>query len=1667
MRNPHVKTNTMNTKTALPVKVSRWSLLLLCVFIVAATVLANISNRPATAATNSTINFQARLMAANGAIVPDGDYNVEFKLYNAVTSSGSSQGSCTGDAACLWTETRTTTNKIRVANGYLTANLGSVTAFPAINWDQELWLSMNIGGTGTPGWDGEMSPRLKLTAVPYAFRAGQLVTTNGASTSNLSFVQPTANRNILIPDESGTICLQSSGNCGFLTGSATDYIQNQNSTNQTANFRISGTGRANTSIMTPLLQPTADGTTALKIQNTGATITAMAVDTTNGRVTIGADTAAQETLDVVGNLQVRDAATATKSYRLRTSGGALDLEASGANLVLSVWSGAGYTGTQYNQITFKSDGSSMDFARGFNVGDAAARVGLAGNVNPQYSLDVNGDINTSTQYRIGGTVICTATGCTPASGSANYIQNQNSSDQTANFRISGTGRANTSLQAPLFDTATAVALNIGTTNATAINLNKDTTITGAITQSGGAISMTGNAASQIITTSNNALSIRAGGTAILTLNTSGAGTVNIGTDNTTTVNIGGGTDVARIIRVGDPQSAGTAAQTVSVGSQRSTSTTTIQGGNGSSAIALATASGGNINMTTSGTGTINLTTGSAGVIVKPTTDNGAAFQIQNAAGSYIFNVNTVFGLTNIGLLNIGIGANTAIIDSTNAGDTITIGATNANNVTIGRAAGVVTIQGGTSSSAIALNTATNGKISISSQGTGGINALIGSNGFTVKTTTNSSYGIAIQDASDNYIFSVSTSSGMVTMGAIQATYSGFDGTFDTPFGDLTLGSTSTTVTVQGDASTTVKATSGSFTSTLGFTTPTANRTINVPNESGTICLQSSANCGFVAGTAAGFIQNTTTVQSANFYVQAATSGSVGGIVRANAAGTGNILNLQNGAGTNVAVFGSAGAVTLQNSTNSTAAFQVLAASGGGGNAILRVDSTNERVAIGVITDPIGAKLSIATSSTVGFRVYQGGANDAIQAGNATADFLTVSSTGNMLIKPTTNSTTALQIQNASGVNVLRVDTANQRVAIGTAAPALKFEVQGGDAAIYNSGNNARLVLGDSATTGQYGWLQWDSTNDYFRIETAGSNGLKIKDNFVSIGNIFPSKPLIVGSGTTALLEVGTTGQLQSRTSTNTTTAFQIQNDAGDVYFNADSTNKRIGIGDGNIAPEVALDVWGAIQQTGLQTPNTGATDNNKWTKLGSCTITAQYNQCTTKLEILGGNDGSTGNNTQATVSVRVKQQNALGGAPYVNVNLNDTAEVITKSDIVAVTTVNNGTTTTVELYGRITNTFEDWYYAPILNTGGYGESTWDWSPFSAFVAALPAGTQTAARYGNSNANLLKVEATDAAAFHVQNAAAAQVFNIDTVDQEMMLGAGYGGKHFAASLVGNPFFEVGNSTGNGLSLTQVEGGNAYITHDTDLYVQRTANSTTAFRVLDTDDINLLTVNTTDKRIVLGASDTTAMLLVLDTKTSAGDPTAVAATDGAMYYNSSIQSFRCQQALTWSSCGGGLLSANTAASTAVANTTTETNFNRTYSVPANFCVAGRVIRITAYGTYSTTLTPTLTLRAKFGAYTLAANAVTTASSAANRGWSINATFICNAAPSATSAVNGQGMVNFGLTTTTGALLDMPSTATTNVATNAAQTIQISAQWSAASTSNTTTLRSFIVESLGPSQ
>jgi hypothetical protein len=779
------------------ISIKRALLLTIPVIVVATSFVAYFGrHNTAEAATNGTINFQARLLNTAGSIVPDGNYNVEFKLYNASSSSGSSQGSCSGDSACLWTETRTSSDRVRVANGYMTVNLGSVTAFGAIDWDQELWLTMNVGGTlVSPSFDGEMSPRLKLTAVPYAFRAGSLVGGSGANTTKLTTGTPSGNNTIALPAETGTVCLQSSTACGFAASTGSTSYINNSTTLQTANFHIQS---ASATSVGAIIRGAASQTSSLLQMVDGTTGYSVAQFTNNGYLYLGSDNISR-----TGQIVFHDG-TLSNAYT----------------------------------ATFTAP-AALTASRTITIPDETGTVCLQ-----------------------------SSTGCgfAASTGSANYIQNQFTSAQsTASYWISGTGRAATALQAPLVDAATSGVLAIGTTLATEIDLNQNVVV--------------------------------------------------------------------------------------------------------------------------------------------------------------------------------------------------------ANNKTL-----------------------------------------------------------------------------------------------------------------------------------------TAN--------------------------------------------------------------------------------------------------------------------------------------------------------------------------GTVLFKAAANAISAFAIQNAdASQTLLNADTTNGRIGIGGVATYSKFEVIGGDAAVYNSGGNPRLILGDSTSAGENGYLQWDSANNYFRIESVGTNGLKINDNYVTIGNIYPSQPLIVANGTTKLFEVNTTGSVLSQTSTNSATAFQIQNSSNAAVLDVDTSNNRVGVNRAN--PAVELDVLGVIQQTGMSTPNTDATDNGKWTELGSCTMDARYQYCNTVINIMGGGSGEDDENTQATVSARVKQQAALGAAPIVNITLNNTARIIAKDDIKAVTTQNDGSATVVQLWGRITNMYEEWNYTPVVNQGWVGSSDapWRWTPGTAFQASLPTGTQTSTIYGDSYANTLTVQnaVNSVTAFQVQNATSSNVLTVDTSNSRVGIG----------------------------------------------------------------------------------------------------------------------------------------------------------------------------------------------------------------------------------------------------------------------------------------------------------
>lgn len=219
-------------------------------------------SHPASAATgiNKTINFQGRLLNAQGATVPDGYYNIQFKIYQ--DGDGQSVGNTTGSPAgsLKWTESWLNSGGkgVLVRNGFLSVQLGEITPFGAsVDWNQDtLWLSMNVGSTngacapfGSCAPDGEMVPMKRLSATPYALNAGQLgglssaqfiqlaqgVQTDASTNTTSVFINKTSTGNFLQ--------LQSAATDVFTVSNAGDVVFGNNA-NHTISITTSAAGLA-------------------------------------------------------------------------------------------------------------------------------------------------------------------------------------------------------------------------------------------------------------------------------------------------------------------------------------------------------------------------------------------------------------------------------------------------------------------------------------------------------------------------------------------------------------------------------------------------------------------------------------------------------------------------------------------------------------------------------------------------------------------------------------------------------------------------------------------------------------------------------------------------------------------------------------------------------------------------------------------------------------------------------------------------------------------------------------------------------------------------------------------------------------------------------------------------------------------------------------------------------------------------------------------------------------------------------------------------------------------------------------------------------------------------------------------------------------------------------
>jgi hypothetical protein len=171
--------------------------------------------------------------------------------------------------------------------------------------------------------------------------------------------------------------------------------------------------------------------------------------------------------------------------------------------------------------------------------------------------------------------------------------------------------------------------------------------------------------------------------------------------------------------------------------------------------------------------------------------------------------------------------------------------------------------------------------------------------------------------------------------------------------------------------------------------------------------------------------------------------------------------------------------------------------------------------------------------------------------------------------------------------------------------------------------------------------------------------------------------------------------------------------------------------------------------------------------------------------------------------------------------------------------------------------------------------------------------------------------------------------------------------------------------------------------------------------------------------------------------------------------------------------------TADGTAIANTTTETIIFPNITIPANYLADGRILRLTLYGRYSTTGTPTMTFRARWGGSAgtviAASGAMVGGSAVTNAMWKMELMIQVRSNGSSGSVfATGSARLGAAATSTVGSATSSAADdlmGSAGVATPAAVTVDLTADtalsvtgtWGTASASNTLTGHNYTLEAM----
>lgn len=1592
----------------------------------AATLCCLTLSHTASAATgiNQQMNFQGRLLTAQGATVPDGYYNVQFKIYQ--DGDGQTAGNTTGSPAgtLKWTETHLNANStgVMVKNGFMSVDLGSVTPFgTSINWNQDtLWLSMNIAGTGatcTPfascSPDGEMTPMKRLSSTPFSLNSNLL---GGLASSQ--FVQ-------------------------FAQGVQTDTLTNSSSI---------------------FLNKTGSGGNFLALQSNGADALLL---TNTGDISFGA--AAPHTISVA------TAGSNTAGQLLTLSAGNAGASASplnGGNLVLQGGTGSG--GGTSGSVIVKSNGSNSTTA--FQVQNKdAGRVLAVDTTTNQVVLGQSNSVDGSLVFK------------NSTSSNAITI-NSNAANTGYTLTLPSSAPAGGLCLETSTANATQLIFASCTNNNASIqqvqhwDANNTNSLTIAPSTVGDEIVL----ATQIPTSGVTVSSITGGGVSNWTkvVVSPGNGTVNrvemwVGTVTTTgnstlTVNYSSSPGAAEITAteftaagVNAATSWGIQSSTSRLNSTASTNVTfpSLTAINGSELYvgyaqvqnppaAIGSTPGFNYIKTSIQNNMITYNTAlSANTAYQPTATQNSAGQ-SNTVGviltafvsSTSINNATSLQKANFYVQAASNGSIAGILQaaSTGTSDIFQIRDNSANNVLAVGYAGNVTLKPATSTTALQVqNNAGNNVVSVDTSSNrvvlGSSNAMGGMLSFSSSGSGNTISLAAPASVAASYTLNLPT---------------------DTPTAGLCLATSPSNANQLIFASCATQVSAASISQVNRWSNNGTGVTTLADSPAGKgnllVLYSHTTNGVTISGVSGGGVTNWTKV----------TSNSASGTGQGNnemwrgivtTAGAGTITVTYSGAaGSNEIV---AQEFTMGSTSGTWAVDTSGTAINSGAQTTINYPSLTANSSAELYTGYAWSQNAMSAGATTGFTY-------AATSGGKYLAYNTSVSNGTP-IQPTATQGTA---GNYNSIGALIAAYAGTSVIVNaTATQQANFNVQAA-----TSGTVAGVLQAASSGTADIFQAKDGSGNNVASINSASgmtlgsSNAIAGQINFNASGNsnvvsiIAPDAP---GSSYTLKLPTTTpaAGQCLASSPNNASQLVfsSCANQVTSVAINYVNNWKSFGTGNAltlNVSPANLGDLmilFVAPQKSNTVNTVTGG-GVTTWSK-----ITSTING--TGMEMWRGVVTSTGAKTISVSLSGASGNNELAAMEYTTGSATGSWVVDTSN------TQYNSTASTTVTYPNLTpQSTKDLYV-------GYaaGSSTMSAGSTTGFTYLTGSQTTTQGLYNTAVSAGIQPTATQSTSGTSVTAGAliaayssSSVISNSTVTQQANLNIqaatdnSIAGVFQAANGGSADVLDILDATGTVVSSFSNTGN---------LLVKPSVGSTAAFQVQTTGGSNVLSTDTSSKLVVIGSGangSASPSLLVLDNETgTTADPAVL---NGAMYYNATTRSFRCGVASNWQNCNS-LLYANTSTSSANNNCSNNCSaFSTNTAIPANYCQSGRIIKVFAAGYFSSQASSSnLQLGVYYGtdSNTAANNTLlgsltpaTAVTSANNNYFQMNFTINCFS----TSTMQSNGTLNIQTGSSGAGLLTLPvgSPTGTTVVTSSTKNLYLFPSWDTANTNNTATLTQFTV-------